>query len=98
MSRASKIIEWVLQVDEAGVPSAFTEDPGDMHDLNKAKGYHYQARYAGNDVEDGKDSRDLDGSKPSGMDATNHHHKGERTGRMMPGGDKSKMDTTLGKH
>ena len=99
MSRAGNIIEWVLAVDEAtGTPSAFTEDPGDQHDLNRAKGYHYQNRYAGNDTEDGADSRELDGSKPSGIDATNWHHKGERTGRRMPSQDKSRMDTGLAKH
>ena len=98
MSRAGKIIEWVIEVDEAGTPSAFTEDPGDMHDLNRAKGYHYQGRYSGKDMEDGKDSRDLDGSKPSGIDVSNTYRKGERTSRMMPGDDKSKMDTNLAKH
>jgi hypothetical protein len=98
MSRAGNIIEWVLQVDEAGTPSAFTEDPGDQHDINKAKGYHYQGRYAGKDVEDGKDSRDLDGTKPSGYDVTNTYRKGENTGRVMDGTEKSRMDTALGKH
>lgn len=98
MSRAGKIIEWVLDVDEAGTPSAFTEDPRDTYDLNKAKGYHYQARYAGKDVEDGKDSRELDGTKPNGMDVTNAYNKGQRINRMMPGDDKSNMDTSLAKH
>ena len=98
MSRAGNIIEWVIDVDEAGTPSAFTEDPSDMHDINKAKGYHYQGRYAGNDIEDGKDSRDLDGTKPSGLEVTNTYRKPERKGRVMPGTDKSRMDTSLGKH
>jgi hypothetical protein len=99
MSRAGRIIEWVIEVDEAnGTPSAFIEDPDDQHDLNMAQGYHYQGRYDGDDPEDGMDSRELDGTKPSGMHAGNWHHKGERTNRVMSVRDKVRMDTALAQH
>ena len=98
MSRAADILNWVAEVDEALTPVAFTEDPKDGNDLNKASGYHYKGRYSGSDEEDGKDSRDLDGSKPAGVVSNAPGSKTVRQSRQMDGKDKGRMDTKLGKH
>ena len=98
MSRAGDILNWVSAVDEVSAPTSHTEDPKKMHNLNKATGYHYQGREPQDSSEIGQDTRDLDGSKPAGMMASDPSTRTARRKRRMSGEDMDMMDTEMAKH